>query len=307
MKQLILIVNDTCSLRCPYCLLRFGRRFMSQKTARAALSSYLTGPGDELTIKLSGGEPLGSFTKTRDLILLARRCARRHKKKLRIQLCTNAVFLKDAYTRFLTAPDIDLSITLAIPDQRDHAKDLSFRLANAATLKISTCRPVTVNSVITPKQADFFYSHFLYLVSQGYRQLHFLPAYYTRWTKRQLGALKAGFRRIAHYLRTHDDRRFFIKNAHISARTPLFNDGIVIDCNGDVYLNNFFLIRGFEKLAPRLKIGNIHQSLRLKKPIAAYRPDLKTLRPYLSPSIYASTRAADRILSGFIHDLALLK
>jgi sulfatase maturation enzyme AslB (radical SAM superfamily) len=303
MKQLILIVNDTCTLKCPYCLLRFGRRSMDARTARAALSSYLSGPDDEVTIKLSGGEPLIGFSKTRRLILLARRIARQKKKKIRFQLCTNAVFLKAAYVRFLTAPDIDLSVSLGIPERPDDVKNRPFQQALSSILKISKKRPLIVNTVITPGRAAFFYGHFLYLADKGFRRFHFLPAYYTRWTKGQLESLKSGFRQIIQHLRTKEDRRFFIKNAQSHSRTPLFNDGVVVDCQGDVYLNNFFLIRGFEKLARRLKIGNVHKGILLKKPLDAYQPDLKTLRPYLAKSIYASTCSADRILTGFTNDL----
>lgn len=307
MEQLILIVNDACTLGCPYCLVRLRHRFMEMRTAKAALISYLTGPGKEVTIKFSGGEPLVGFAKTRSLVHLARALARRHKKKLRIQLCTNAAFLKAVHTRFLCAPDIDLSITLGMPDQRRHEKTRLFQQALTSTLRISAKRPVVVNTVITPGQAAFFYRHFLFLRSRGLRHLNFLPAYYIRWTKNQLDTLKKNFRQIGRYLRTHSDQNFFIKNAHVTSRTPLFNDGIVVDCRGDIYMNNFFLFRGFEKLALRLKVGNIHKGLSLEKPLAAYRPTLETLRPYLSTAVYASTRAADRILSDFTRTIHRLK
>lgn len=265
-------------------------------TLGASLNSFLSEGAGSCSIKLSGGEPLADFPHTRKVARLIRAKFRRIGTKPVISLCVNLAHLRKEHLRFLCAHDIDLSVTLCLNSNLGNRP-----LSRIGMLKELACRrPVTVNLVITPAAVAGFFASFVFLVDQGLKEFNFLPAFYVAWPATKIKTLRKEFAKIHSFLRRSPRGLLNIKNLSASARTPLFNDGVVVDCQGDVYLNNFFLMRAFKKLSPQFCLGNIHHGIFLKKPLETYRPTLEALRPHLGARCFSSTLAVNRILSSFV-------
>jgi hypothetical protein len=156
--------------------------------------------------------------------------------------------------------------------------------------------------VIAPNVARKFYENFLYVLGLGFRRFNFLPAYFIYWNKKSLKTLKEEFKRIAMFIINNRDKTdMYVKNQDLLNPSPLFNDGLIIDCNGDILSNNLFLSRRFSHLRSRLKIGSI-KNFSLSRPLNKETLNIDDLIEQNAPArIIKSTQSADQILTDFVN------
>ena len=158
---------------------------------------------------------------------------------------------------------------------------------------------VTVNMVAAPNQVSEFFNNFNHILSLGFRRFNFLPAYYVPWKKAELKVLRSEFNRIAKLIAGNKD--IYVKNLSLCSETALFNNAVVVDCNGDIFPNNIVLSRDFVGLRNRMKLGNVKDfridDLRKDKGLSSLMGDETYKR------IINTVEKPDEILTDFVERL----
>lgn len=309
-RQLIIVINHRCNLRCRYCPTFLSLSRIDYDSAVIAVDLFLNRKAKEYIIKFSGGEPLLNFALLRDIITFARNKARLRRKNVQFQITTNGTLLNNKILNFLKeGRDAELIISL----DGDKYTQLSNRISVNKRLNsfdkiihykrsLLSFPLLTINMVIAPNAAKSFYENFLFILGLGFRRFNFLPAYFIYWDKKSLKILKDEFKRIAMFIiRNRNKMDIYVKNSDLLNPTPLFNDGFIVDCNGDIFPNNLFLTRRFAHLRNRLKIGSI-KDLSAATPLTGASININDIIERNTPSrILKSTQGADRILTDFVN------
>jgi uncharacterized protein len=308
--QLIIVINHRCNLKCRYCPTLRGLPCIDYESAAIAVDLFLGRRAQKYIIKFSGGEPLLDFVLLRDIMTCARNKARLLHRDIRFEITSNGTLLNQRVLDFLKEnEDTELIISL----DGDRYTQLRNRVSANKRLnsfdKIIHYRQsllsfplLTINMVIAPNVAGSFYENFLFVLGLGFKRFNFLPAYFVFWNKKSLKALKEGFRKIALFIKDNRNKmNIYVKNPDLLNPTPLFNDGLIVDCNGDIFASNLFLSRRFWHLRNRIRIGNI-KNFSFSQPLAKPAVNIDSLIKENTPSrILESTQRADEILTGFVN------
>lgn len=135
----------------------------------------------------------------------------------------------------------------------------------------------------------------------GFRRFNFLPAYFTRWSGADLALLHERFaatRRMLEKLAERGDRVEVVNLSRIST-TPLYNDGLVVDSDGEVYSSNVMLAAAVAPRKSELRLGHVGGPL---APEAGAKSADVVARS-VPRDVLAATFAADALLSQFCRDL----
>jgi sulfatase maturation enzyme AslB (radical SAM superfamily) len=257
---------------------------MSWDIAFKAISFYLKhSPQDNLRLKFFGGEPLLEINLIKRIVNFLKAKS----DTISYHVTTNGLLLTGDNANFIKR---NSAIELWYTPHPHHEKN--------NIIKIFPC--CGVNIFITPKQAGQLTERFLYFFSKGFRRFNFLPAYFCHWKEDELNLLHCEFGILAGIIKRFNKEGVHIEIKNISSfsKTPLFNDGLVIDCNGDIFNNNFILSKYFDHLKDKFLIGNVAQvgSIRFRK-----RNDLMSLfRQVLAPKVYDATLMVDQHLTHFV-------
>ena len=165
-------------------------------------------------------------------------------------------------------------------------------------------RGVTHNFLIPPGEAPAMTARRLALARRlGYVRFNFLPAYFVAWTPAQLKGLSVAFSGLALVLRRWSAAGRPVEVVNLTRRgsTPLYNDGIVVDTDGEIYNSNLILAEAVRPHRRRLRLGDVLNCSRLaSRPVADAS---QVLDDSFSPDILASTRAVDAALTAFCRSL----
>ena len=144
------------------------------------------------------------------------------------------------------------------------------------------------------------------LLARGIRRLNFLPADYLRWESSQLKALERDFRVSAGLIarRRRRGEAIEVKNETNWAPTPLYNHGMVVGPEGDIYPCNLVFAEHFSHLRSRLRLGNVLESDSIDWSRADDVRYDALIRDALPRDVYRSTYAVDRHLTRFVEALA---
>jgi hypothetical protein len=285
-SQLILIVTHRCNLACRYCNIKKDKQNMPLEVAVEAVSIFLKKHSCITPfIKFFGGETLLAFPIIKKVIT----SAKTRSKNLKFEITTNGTFLNKNTLDFLSDNN-DIELWYSHHTARLNKCDLLLK-------KLPDCG---INILITPPEAKNLSDEFAFFWKLGFRKFNFLPAYFNLWDKEDLRILENEFRITANSINQLKKRgnKIKVKNVKTLSPTPLFNNGFVVDCNGDVFLNNLILSKHFAHLRADLKIGHIGQADKIDW---HKRTDFDILfQKHLEPGIYAATINADRILTNFV-------
>jgi sulfatase maturation enzyme AslB (radical SAM superfamily) len=312
LSQLIIITTHDCNLRCKYCPVSKKKNNIKTEFAKKAIRLFLSlnrHSKDQLVIKFFGGEPFLCFGLIKEVVSCAKKLA--GKKKINFQISTNGTLLDDKTDYLEKHKNISISLSLdgdysaSAVNRRGISEKAYKNIIN--NKKITSLKGLVVNMVIAPGQAASFHDNFLYLQQKGFKKFNFLPAYFVLWKKNQLKELISGFDRVYDLYKKNKKTMILPKNTEVSGRLVFFNEGIVVDHNGDIFFNNAVLSERFHSLRSKFKAGNISNIkekdllLRLKR-YRSYDPML-LLKKQTPRNIFLSTMLADRILSRFIRKL----
>lgn len=276
-RLLVLVLTRRCDRKCGYCPQGFEEADMSEGTLDAALDGLLPRLAAPSRVKLFGGEPL----LRPDLVERALERIAAVAPGTPVELPTHGKGLPAVESLLARRPEVEVFLS------RPHPW--------AARL-----RGVVHNFLIPPGEAPAMTARRLATARRlGYARFNFLPAYFVRWTPAQLKGLAAAFSGLRLVLARWSaaGRPAEVVNLSRCGSTPLYNDGLVVDVDGEVYNSNLVLAGGVRPHRGRLRLGSVLDPGRL-----ALRPadDASVvLRDSFSPDVLASTREADAALTRF--------
>jgi sulfatase maturation enzyme AslB (radical SAM superfamily) len=291
-NTLIIIVTKQCNHKCIPCPLWQSNEFNSFTTVKRAIDLYCNWHLPyQKNIRFFGGEPLLHYS------LLKKAFTRlKNYSSINIQVSTNAILLdKEKIDFFSHCPNLELSLNSYT------VNDIKRETIVFALNKIGK---VTLNFLITPGNVRELFKQFKVFLNKGFNRFNFLPAYYCLWTEDHLKYLQLQFDNLGEFLlRENFIDKIYIKNLSYKARVSLYNEGFVLDCNGDIYLNNLFLAKDFLHLKSFLRAGNIYKiesfnQIRKKKIGVS-----EIIRKVVTPEKIAINHQIDTILNRFLNNL----
>lgn len=278
---LVLVLTRRCDRRCGFCPQAFDDADMSEATLDAALGGLLPLLARPARVKLFGGEPL----LRPDLASRAVEAVARLRPGTRVELVTHAGGLDAVESLLRLHPEVELYASR--PDPR------AARVPGAVH-----------NLLIAPGEEPASVARRLGQARlRGFARFNFLPAYFVCWTPEQRRGLDAGFAAARAVLGrlAAAGRPAEVVNLSRRGTTPLYNDGLVVDADGEVYASNLVLAAPARAHRERLRLGSVAAPDRLA-PRPPEEPEAVLARAF-APEILESTRAADAALTRFCRSL----
>ena len=299
---LLLTVTRACDLRCAYCpTAKDGWPSLSPDDAVRAVSLFARyGGGD---VKIFGGEPL----LVPDVVGAVLDACEAEPAVRRVQLSTNGLGLTPAWLDRLQklrksvlqvsmdgGPDDHRGLRRALPgagDAYDHLVGLLPRLLRHPRLVIT--------QTIAPSTAARAADNLRHLLGLGFHRFNLLPGYYIPWRPPQLAALAAAFSDIEVLILESwaSGQPFSLRNLFVSAPTPFFNTGLVVDSDGAIYASNLILSGAFEHLREQTRAGTLDDPPAVADLAARASETNALLQSALPPRVWASTLAVDQLLT----------
>lgn len=253
---------------------------MPFKIAKRSLYLYQDHYGS--TVKIFGGEPLMEKKRLFEIL--------EYGKGYRFEVTTNGTLIdKDIIVRFLEK-GVDLRVSI----DGDHKTQIESK-GSCSTRAIDNIPKryrdmLSVNMVVTSKSVKMFSKNFNYLIDEGFTSFNLLPAYFTRWTKESLIDLIDELKNI---MRIIKEREVILINKRSFQHNILYNTGLIIDCNGDIYNDNTMMNIDSVGKKENLKLANISD-------IQSFT-ELKTVQPDI---VYSETDLfLNRIFNCFVRSI----
>ena len=250
---------------------------MAEGTLDAALEGLLPLLAEPARVKLFGGEPLlRPDLVRRALVRLAERAP-----GTAVELPTHGGGLPRVADLLSRRPEVEIFVSLPDP--------LAARLPGAVH-----------NFLLAPGEAPAAAARRLVRARRlGFTRFNFLPAYFVLWTPAQLKGLAAAFSALRLVLGRWSaaGRPAEVVNLARRGSTPLYNDGLVVDTDGEIYSSNLVLADAVRSRRKLLRLGCVHCPGRL----AAIPPAQaeRVLAESFPPDVLASTRDVDAALTEF--------
>jgi sulfatase maturation enzyme AslB (radical SAM superfamily) len=240
MKQLILILTYNCNLNCKYCPTIKTNKSINLNTAKKAIN--LTKPDE---IKFFGGEPLLKWNLIKKIV---------NNTKCKYELTTNGILLNKQKLEFMKKNKFELRISID-GKTKTQKTERGIETNKLVNMLKEYKNYVIINMVISPNNVNKFYENFNYLYLKGFVKFNFLPAFYNKWNKENIILLKKQLFKIIPLIKKN--KEIYIKNKDINKKTYLFNEGIVVDTNGDIFKTNNIMIKPYYSNKECFKLGNV--------------------------------------------------
>lgn len=255
--ELVFIVSYFCNFRCTYCD-TVKNTHIAEKAIYDKLALLIRNDKKDrrLSLKFFGGEPLFEFKNIKNLIQTDF-----GKKSVKYYLTSNGSLINDKKVSFFHKNNLDISLSLD-GSWFTHSSERKSLMSAEAFKRITGLskkakNKVIINMVVSPKNSNKFYENFLYIYEQGFRNFNFLPAAYCKWGKKNVKDLDKNFCKIISFFQKNKIADVYIKNKDINNSLFFFNQEVVIDFNGDIFLNNAFMLNRFNFLREKMIVGNI--------------------------------------------------
>lgn len=285
---LILILTYKCNLNCTYCPTIKIDASMDWGVAKRSLDLFGRLKGDSYEIKFFGGEPLLEF----DLIKKTVEYNEIFDKTFEYELTTNGILLDDKKIEFFKKNDFKLHVSID-GDKQTQITERGIQSWNVFhRLKEDDKKFVFINVVVSPKQVNKFYENFKFLFSHGFKKFNILPAFFNEWNKKGIVRFHEELEKVARFIRIHDD--IYLKNKDVNKNDYLFNEGLVIDYNGDIYNTNNIMIHPYNALKKNIRLGNI---LNLQN-FGGLNKNIQT--PEIDSEGYEMNLKLDAVLTNFV-------
>ena len=268
LTQLVLVLTHKCNANCGYCPVEKNNKQLKPEDAYQAIRLFLEinskiNPQKKLFVKLFGGEPLICFYQIKKIIAYIK--DNYGGANLVFDITTNGVLLLNEKIINFILKNKNIRVFLSMDGMPESSlknrKGIS-RIIYKKLLddsKIKNIENLTVNMVIAPNQTGIFFDNFEHLCCKGFNRFNILPAYFVKWTDKEVQVLKKEFDKIILFARNHPEYGIVFHNSGIFGRMPFFNEGMVVDCDGGIFFNNIFLSKDFSHLRNQLKVDNIKE------------------------------------------------
>lgn len=279
---LVLVLTRRCDRRCGFCPQDFSGLDMDEDVLDAALDSLLALMPAPRRVKLFGGEPL----LRPDMVRRVLSVLSRQTPPISVELTTHGGGVGLLKGVLAARPEVEVFVSRPVPA----AADL----------------PGAVHNFLLPPRETpaATVERFLRARAVGFRRFNFLPAYFTRWTDKELSLLRTRFAALRRALNglAERGRPTEVVNLARWTSTPLCNDGLVVDTDGEVYASTLVMTTAARVHRGCLRLGSVWnpQDLRVRPACEASQ----ILAEIFPPDIVASTLAADGLLMEFCRGLA---
>lgn len=290
---------------------------MSRLTAESGVDLLLHDKIREL--RFFGGEPLLEFELLKTIIERVQQSGKAPERLL-FRITTNATLLDDDKLAFIESnPGIQLVLSIDgseeshIGQRRPHAGNrksgfdrFEKYIARITALK----RPVIVNMVVCPQNVISMVENFTFLIRRGLRRVNILPAFYVEWSEEQILELRSGFKKLAALVDKlwSDGFNLEIENLHVNVEKPLLSGGLLLDCDGSVYMGDIAMLFEPGESRRRFSLGNIERLRDLAALTESFSPvDEKALSRRFSDAALTSTKRVDAELSRFVAALKSIR
>ena len=272
---LSLIITRRCNKNCFFCQIDRKDSSLNFETAKKAVSFFLSKEGNQKAIKLFGGEPTLEFDLVKKIIEFSLKEAKEKGKRLDIEISTNGSLLDKNKINFLFSKEIEINIDSIF------TKEIKPEiLSELAKYKFTT---LTLN---ISNRGNSTYREFLKFYDFGFRRFNILPFYYIKWLPKEINNFKKEIKKIFDF--SYGKTDIYFKNIYSQGEVPLFNSWLTCDTDGNLYISNAIIFKGFEKYKNDLLFGGKEKSL--KKIISKIYPN----------EILKSTFEVDKILSNYL-------
>lgn len=276
-RLLVLVLTRRCNQRCGFCPQTFMDRDMEESILDAALTGLLPLLRTPSRVKLFGGEPL----LRPDLVTRAVEFLAAKSPRTVIELPTNGRGLPAVAALLARRPKVEVFVSTPSAKSARHPGAVHNFLLPPGEAAAKTAR-----RLIEARR-------------MGFARFNFLPAYFVPWTPAQLEGLTAAFAALQVVLRkmAAAGRAAEVVNLARHGSTPLYNDGLVVDADGEVYSSNLVLADAVWPHRKRLSLGHVRRPRALAA--RARSETAQVLKDSFSDEIMASSLAADAALTAF--------
>lgn len=250
-KYFVLIITHKCNLNCKYCPTIKINESMNWYIAKKSIDLLnRLKSNDKYRIKFFGGEPLLEF----DLIKKIVKYNKNSNKIFRYELTTNGILLTERKIEFFKKNNFELNVSIDGDKETQISErgDKAWMVFNK--IRKENKRYVIVNIVCSPRKVHRFYDNFKFLFENGFQKFNLLPAFFNEWSDKQISLFDRELTKIAKFIK---DKKIYIKNINIHKENYLFNNGYIIDYNGDIYNNDSIMVEHYRKFKRLLMLGNI--------------------------------------------------
>jgi len=293
-QKIKLSVTNRCMLNCSYCFVKKNSEVMLESVAKYAIKALVESPGVNKKVLIYGGEPLLEFELVKELILFARKEAKKNKKELTISIATNGILIDVEKLLFFKKNNIKISISID-GDKKTHVPNrlnsgqYSYRevLKNIKlSLLIMSPRNVSSLVAVTPGNAKKLYRNLLYLEKIGIENFNIEPiqGLNYEWLTKEKEAFEKELKNfIKHIFKLiRNDKfiflgsitNFLIQNKLVENKC-LFRENMDISPVGDISLSPFLLN---EKRPAKFIVGNFPKGFKPKYKNCLYDKNSKRCR-----------------------------
>ena len=268
---------------------------MKLDVAKKATSFFLQQPHKKnFRIKFFGGEPLINFRLIKELVTYLDK--KTTSPSISYSITTNGTYLSSSMIDFLRDSNVELMLSASamVPTifKKRRIWDKVLALPN-----------IGINLIATPNNVQNFSNQFFNFAEMGFKKFNLLPAYFNKWKRQEIEIFKFELKIIRELILKLKSvkKPVTIKNLDTLSPTPLFNNGFVVDCNGDIFLNNLFLSKHFIHLRKEIIAGNVFQPNRTISPLGKNKINFeKMIWENLPIELQNTNELLDNALSHFV-------
>lgn len=172
-------ISSDCTLRCKHCFInKDAGIILPFEAAVKAIDFFLESPGNVKKLELYGGEPFIHFDLLKDIILYSRKKSKIMKKKLTIDIASNATLLRNEFLEFLKGENIRLSISVFGTEESHNMLRQFIDGRGSYHIVIENSKKIlrnlgyfSVTAIICvhPYRAGYLFNDFLELYKLGFR------------------------------------------------------------------------------------------------------------------------------------------
>lgn len=241
--NLIFIITYDCNLNCSYCPVKKTKKNINLKVIEQTFKKI----NKINKIKFFGGEPLLEYKKIKHIV-------KKSPTASKFEITTNGTLLNKEKISFFKKNNFEIRISIdgnQTTQEKERGKN-SNKIFKLPKKEIGT---FVANMVISPKNVFQFSENLEFLIKYGFKKFNFIPAFFNKWKIIEIKEFKKQCEKIKLLLKKN--QKIYVINKNILQKKYLFNEGIIIDYNGDIYSNNIIMLKKFWNYRNYFKLGNI--------------------------------------------------
>ena len=274
--SLMVMTTYTCQFKCSYCEVQRAEKkrglvTMPEQVLRDALLFLSTSKSQSLLLRFFGGEPLLKFDLIKKAIEYAQGLGLENGKRYRFSIVTNGLLLDDAVLGYLSRHKVHIMFSAdgrmctqkefrVLKSKDDEAYR---RIEENLRRLISSGMDCFVNMLVVPDNIDAFYDNVMYFVNLGVKNIQICYQAGVYWESEVMHKFISSLGKLI-LMTGRRGNDFTILNLYNQAEPVVASDEIIVDCDGEVYLDSaIFMERCFPELRKTYHLGSLHGQMNI--------------------------------------------